>query len=57
MKDRKCVNISVKLCKFILCCVKQCKGKNKFIYIVLHSLIKQCKCIYIYDFTLLYKTM
>jgi len=42
MKDRKCVNISVNLSKFILCCVKQCKCKNKFIYIVLHSLIKQC---------------
>jgi hypothetical protein len=37
---------SVKPCKFILCCVKQCKYKNKFIYIVLYS-IKQCnmKCV------------
>ncbi len=34
----KCV--SVKWCKLILCCVKQCKCKNN-IYMVLHGSIKQ----------------
>jgi hypothetical protein len=40
MEKTKCV--SVKLCKFILCHVKECncKCKNKFIYIGLHNLIK-----------------
>jgi hypothetical protein len=40
MENTKCV--SVKLCKFILCHVKECncKFKNKFIYIGLHNLIK-----------------
>jgi len=40
--------ISVKLCKFILCHVKQCKCKNKNIYITLHGPIKQHKYIYTY---------
>ncbi len=33
----KGVNASVKLCNFILCCVKLCKCKceNKYIYIIL----------------------
>jgi len=48
MENTKCV--SVKLCKFILCHVKECncKCKNNFIYIGLHNPIKQCKCKYIY---------
>jgi hypothetical protein len=34
------VNVNIKLCKFILCCVKQCKCKNKQIHMVLHDHIK-----------------
>jgi len=41
-------HVSVKSCKFILYLVKQCNHKNKYIYIILHSSIKQCKCVYIY---------
>jgi hypothetical protein len=37
-------HVSLKSCKFILCCVKWCKWKNKYIYIVLDGPIKQCKC-------------
>ncbi len=52
----KCV--SVKPCKLILCCVKQCKCKPKYIYIILCGSIKKCKCkkyTYLYDFTWLCK--
>ncbi len=32
-----CVNVNVKLCKYILCCVKQYKSKckNKYIHMIL----------------------
>jgi hypothetical protein len=38
----RCVTISVKSCKSILCCVKQCKCKckNKYIYRILN--VKKC---------------
>jgi hypothetical protein len=38
------LHVSVKLCKFILYCVKQCKYtcKNKYIYTILHGYVKQC---------------
>jgi hypothetical protein len=48
-------HVSVKLCKFILCHVNQCKCKNEYIYIIFNNPIKQC--IYIYNFTLLCKTV
>jgi len=43
MENRKCV--SVKLCKFTLCHVKECncKCKNNFTYIGLHNPIKKWK--------------
>jgi hypothetical protein len=47
----KCV--SVKWCKLILCCVKQCKCKNN-IYMVLHGSIKQWKCKNIYVYMILH---
>jgi hypothetical protein len=51
------IHINVKSCKFILCRVKQCKCKNKYIYValcgsisksiyiymILHDYVKQCK--------------
>jgi hypothetical protein len=54
MENTTCV--SVKLCKFILCHVKECncKCKNKFIYIGLHNPIKQCKCKNIYIYMILH---
>jgi hypothetical protein len=57
---------NVKVCKFILCHVKQSKCKKYiYIYIILWGLIKQCKCKYIYNYMILcgnikqykYKTM
>jgi hypothetical protein len=40
------VSVNVKLCKFILCHVKQhkCKCKIKYIHMVLHDYVKECKC-------------
>ncbi len=54
MENTKCV--SVKLCKFILCHVKECnsKCKNKFIYIGLQNPIKKCKCKNIYIYMILH---
>ncbi len=51
------IHVNVKPCKLILCCVKQCKCKNKYIYVtlcgpisksiyiymILHDYVKQCK--------------
>ncbi len=55
VEHKSCVR--VKLWKFVLCSLKQCKCKNKYIYMILHgcakqyiymilcSLVKQCeKC-------------
>jgi len=54
MENTKCV--SVKLCKFILCHIKECncKCKNKFIYIGLQNPIKKCKCKNIYIYMILH---
>jgi hypothetical protein len=44
----------------MMCKKSECKCKNKFIYIVLHNLIKKCKIylyLYSYDFTRQCKTM
>jgi len=33
----ECVSASVKSCDFISSCVKPCKCKNKYIYMILHD--------------------
>jgi hypothetical protein len=39
------LHVTVKLCKFILYCLKQCKNmcKNKYNYMILHGYVKKCK--------------
>jgi hypothetical protein len=57
METTKCV--SVKLCKFILCHVKECNCKCKlfFICVGLHNPIKKCKCKNIFIFIWFYMAL
>jgi hypothetical protein len=47
MYNKRHVKVNIKSCKSILCYVKQCKCKNKYIYMVLQGHVKK---INLYDF-------